>query len=395
MKKSKRLKSKKNKKFGFVLESKKRLTGALLQNREVFLFLKKQGLDIGEILPKTHYYYQNLPTIGSLFNYFTVYENRKKFKYCIATSIAGTPFLEKDVKLISLFHCLDSGSINRVRETLKNEAMADQKNRKYWLSKIKKMIISAPCDLNVREKTRYIIETACLAKAEAAICVSPLVKKEIEKNFKNLPRKGIKTILNGVPDYFFKSRKLNPLINKNKLNIIFTSRISRQEYSIYEKGIDRILGIYSKNYRNANKIFIAHFTKCEKIKKFWKNLLTSKNVKVVGNIPRKKIPSYLKKGDIFIQTSRTEACQLVLLESMASGLIPVSYPVGVAPLFIKNNKNGYIVHSITEAADKINYLIKRPDLRKKMSDECIKIANKNFKYQRMMDEYYNFFKRFK
>ena len=382
----------KKKKIGFILAPKKRLTGALLQNREVFQYLKNKGLSVEKLIPKTYQYY-NIPLLGVLLNYFTLYSKKEGFEYYFATSIAGAPFLEKNKKLISMFHCLDSTSATKVLDNLNNENAVDKKNRKYWMPKLKKKLMPLTSDIETRETINKVIEEACLAGAEAAICVSPFVKKEIEKKFKKLPKRKIQVILNGVPNYFFKPKRINNQINRHNLNIVFISRITKREYTTYVKGLDRLLGIYSKNYKNLNKVLIAYFTEYEKIKSFWQNILKTNQVDLISNLSRHEIASCLRKGDIYLQTSRSEACQLTLLESMASGLVPVTYPVGVAPLFIKNNKTGFLVNSITEAIDRINYLIKHPDKRMEMSNNCIAVAEKNFRYQRMMDEYYNFFKK--
>ncbi len=42
---------------------------------------------------------------------------------------------------------------------------------------------------------------------------------------------------------------------------------------------------------------------------------------------------------------------------MSQGLIPVTYPVGIAPEIIQNGKNGYLVHSQAEGKQAIEHLL--------------------------------------
>lgn len=52
---------------------------------------------------------------------------------------------------------------------------------------------------------------------------------------------------------------------------------------------------------------------------------------------------------------------------MSQGLIPVTFPIGVAPEIIKNGKNGYIVNSVKEMTEKVEYLLNR-------KKSCIRMA---------------------
>lgn len=64
-----------------------------------------------------------------------------------------------------------------------------------------------------------------------------------------------------------------------------------------------------------------------------------------------------------IITSRHEGFSLSLVETMSQGLMPISFSVGVAPEIIIDGENGFIVHTVDEAKEKISILLENNMLR--------------------------------
>jgi glycosyltransferase involved in cell wall biosynthesis len=52
---------------------------------------------------------------------------------------------------------------------------------------------------------------------------------------------------------------------------------------------------------------------------------------------------------------------------MSQGLVPISFPVGVAPEIIHNGENGFIVCTIEEAKEKITLLLGNSALRHRLA----------------------------
>ncbi|MFZ2255324.1 MAG: glycosyltransferase [Patescibacteria group bacterium] len=80
------------------------------------------------------------------------------------------------------------------------------------------------------------------------------------------------------------------------------------------------------------------------------------------------------KGGILLIPSRYEGFSLSLIEGMSQGLVPIVFPVGVAPEIIRNGENGYIVMTLAEAEDKIRLLLDDTVLRKRLSHNAQKTA---------------------
>lgn len=84
-------------------------------------------------------------------------------------------------------------------------------------------------------------------------------------------------------------------------------------------------------------------------------------------------------------TSRYEGFSLSLIEAMSQGLIPISFPVGIAPEIIPNGENGFVVKTIEEAEEKINILLKNKALRQYLSLNTTK-TTKQFSSDIMIDK---------
>ncbi len=77
---------------------------------------------------------------------------------------------------------------------------------------------------------------------------------------------------------------------------------------------------------------------------------------------------------------------------MSQGLIPVSYPVGVAPEIIINGENGFIVSSQAEAVFVIENILKDETLRRKLSESAYQTSLK-FRSDVIVEELLNLYSR--
>ena len=86
------------------------------------------------------------------------------------------------------------------------------------------------------------------------------------------------------------------------------------------------------------------------------------------------LPDLLNKHDVMLFPSRAEGCCLSILESMASGLIVISTPVGNVPELIRSGENGYILNRDDFKMAHNIFLSLRDDPEKtsKMSYQAIK-----------------------
>jgi glycosyltransferase involved in cell wall biosynthesis len=269
---------------------------------------------------------------------------------------------------------------------LKNEEAIEKSVREKWQKHFKKYLTENLSEVESRFELSKFVEEICAREASSIIAVSPSVKDQIIKLFGINPKK-IKVIINGIKNEWFKEK--NNFAETPQ--IVFTSRFSESSQLFLEKGYDRALEIF-KNIKYPKKAFIYFNQHQENEVEEIKRIIKMKtNTDIIANASRNQLLESHQPGQIFLSTARVEACQLTLLEAMASKMVPVTYSVGIAPTAIKNGVNGFIVGSIPEAIDIINNLSRHPELRKKIGCEAYQTAEKHFTFERMIKEYQDYF----
>ena len=107
------------------------------------------------------------------------------------------------------------------------------------------------------------------------------------------------------------------------------------------------------------------------------------------------VNSLQSRADVVIQKSLREGFGLTVTEAMWKGTPVIGGNVGGIRYQIKDGENGYLVSSIEETAEKIVYLLKNNDLRKKMGMRAKKTVEKKFLMSRLIEEYLDLCNSFK
>lgn len=364
------------KKHGFVLAAKGRVTGALLINELIFKYLKKY-INISSIRTKTDFYYQIQGKIGYILNFMTNYQFSDDFDKVIATNVACLPFLQK-AQVLCVFHSVDSANQSIILGALKN--VRERKQIDKWTNKSKLFEVdveglSEDYEL-LRQTEKFVAHKSC-----NIIAVSDKVKENLIKEFK-IPSKKVKVILNGIDDSWF-----NPSPPKDKPSLVFSSRVNDQMSNFLIKGVDRVMEIFSKS--SFDKKIFLHVGNLSKSKQrhiknyFSQNALAS----VAINLSREQLSKEYYQADIFLAASRAEACQLTLIEAMASGMVPVCFGAGIVDKYIRDGKNGFIVKTTEEAIERINLLYQNDQVRLKLSEAAVQTVRDNFRITKMLESY--------
>ncbi|WP_052339956.1 glycosyltransferase family 4 protein [Gorillibacterium massiliense] len=122
----------------------------------------------------------------------------------------------------------------------------------------------------------------------------------------------------------------------------------------------------------------------------------SKRVQFLGY--RRDVADIMKTVDFFVFPSRYEACTLVVLEAMASGLpVITSYQSGVADLVSMSDRDGVTAGFVledsenrTDLANLMVFLSQDADMRKKMAEQARRVAEQ-FSWRIMAERYLNLF----
>jgi phosphatidylinositol alpha-mannosyltransferase len=247
----------------------------------------------------------------------------------------------------------------------------------------------------------YLLNKICQWKIDGIIGVAPLNLKYF-KNFK-----GPKIVIpNGID-----LEEFNPKVpelkkfSDGKINILFIGRIEERKGLIY---LLKAFKILKKKFSNLRLIIVGE----GELKKECENYVKENNLKRVyfeGKKTGKELASYYTSCDIFCAPSIFgESFGIVLLEAMACGKPVVAFANEGYKEFLKGKRGlqptlrppafggplKFLAkpRNFRELAQKLEILIKNPELRKEMGEWGIKEAKK-YSWPKIADrvlEFYQF-----
>ena len=356
-------------KIAFIHNEKKLGTGARYINDLMALKLKESGVDIKNFYPRTLLVDTpvHLGGLKAILFFYSLLERRKeilKFNIIQGTTYTPLPFLAYPVPVVSHFGSTTRGFLGATPLATNIE----NGSRKVWY-KLKKDGAIGELNIKTRKPLPDIadIEEYVASKATAIVATSENVRQELLKA--KIDDQKIHLIHNAIEDYWF---EFNLSDFTEKPGIVFLGRLGGDAFTLKLKGLDRLVHLYN-NFPDVSK-----FTFCISINKKLLGWLRSKipNHFLYSNIQKDKLPELLRpmRGSVLFIPSRYEGFSLSLIEGMSQGLIPVVYPVGVAPEIIRNGENGYIVNSQKEAIEKTELLLRDKELRERLSVKAVKTS---------------------
>jgi glycosyltransferase involved in cell wall biosynthesis len=374
-------------KIAFIHSEKKISTGAHYINNLISNSLKVEGIYVKNFYPKTPLI-EDLSSLKGLANilfFYSLIERRSdilKYNLIQGTTYTPLPFLAYNIPTVSHFGSVTQSFIESVplAKNLSGET------KKIWYELGRKKIIEG-LNVQTRRPLRDIseIEKYVALRVNAIIATSQKVKEELVKI--GIDSEKISVIHNAIEDYWYEKAVSD--FNPNP-KIVFLGRIGKDSFTLKLKGVDRLIQLYRK-FPTVKKVTIC-MTSNKKLKNWIK--LNIKEQDLFVNLKKDLIPNVLRplKGSILFLPSRYEGFSLSLIEGMSQGLIPISYPVGVAPEIIKNGENGFIVNNQKEAIICVENLLSKKDLREKLSNKA-QHTSLNFHSKIMVDNLAYFYKK--
>ena len=104
-----------------------------------------------------------------------------------------------------------------------------------------------------------------------------------------------------------------------------------------------------------------------------------------------EVNAFQRASDVVLQMSEREGFGLSVAEALWKEVPVVGRNVGGIPLQIINNKTGFLVNSIQEAADKALHLLRHPDEAKQMGRKGREHVLHNFLITRHLEDYLRLF----
>ena len=119
-----------------------------------------------------------------------------------------------------------------------------------------------------------------------------------------------------------------------------------------------------------------------------KSLGISDSIRFLGWIPHGELPEYLASSDIYVSTSLSDSTSLSLQEAMACELAPVVTDLPANREWVTDGENGFIVpiNDIQSLADRIVYLLKNNEARKRFGKAGREVIKQRAEYEREMEK---------
>ncbi|OQX87041.1 MAG: hypothetical protein B6D55_04495 [Candidatus Omnitrophica bacterium 4484_70.2] len=242
---------------------------------------------------------------------------------------------------------------------------------------------------------------------------------KIDKILGNFTKKII-CVSEEVKNYYWKRTKLPEnkfAVIENGINLEEIERVEyreelREEFGIKEedfviltggrlckeKSIDVLLTVVPElknEIKNLKILIVGEGEEKRNLMEIVKKLKTENSVVFTGF--RKDILSIIKISDIVVLTSKWEGMPNLILEGMALGKSVISTDIGGSKEIIENGVNGFLLKygDKKTLVDKILYLYKNHEVRKKMGEEGYKIVKKRFNLFEKIKEYEKIYSSFK
>ncbi len=166
---------------------------------------------------------------------------------------------------------------------------------------------------------------------------------------------------------------------KNFNKCVFIGRISKN------KRIDLLIDRFSETQGKTLEIIGEDFDKLRKeLEKKIKEKKLEKRIFFRGKISEKELIKKVKQSGFHLSASEYEGFGMAVIESIASGTIPVLNNIKAFRELIKNKKNGYLIDYTKKGSLKKIFETKESELNK-VSSECIKEA-KNYSWKKKVKE---------
>lgn len=153
--------------------------------------------------------------------------------------------------------------------------------------------------------------------------------------------------------------------------VLFVGRLDK------EKKIDVLIKAFVNVLPSvpAKLVIAGKGTERSKLVKLTKRLAIDKDVIFTGFVAEKDLPFLYRIADVFAIASIAELQSIVTMEALASGLPVVATKAIALPELVYHGKNGYLFNEgdSKTLAKQIVKILKNPRLKKKMSEESLKI----------------------
>jgi glycosyltransferase involved in cell wall biosynthesis len=182
--------------------------------------------------------------------------------------------------------------------------------------------------------------TANLSQCDAIVGVSPLVMKALIQY--GADKHKVVSIPNGITVSNSWPKQENNFDPSNHLRLVYVGAINH-----LQKGVLHIPGIVKKTLERTNNLTLAIIGDGPDLPELRQEVITqcpSLTVTFYGALNNEATLQLLQNSDVLLMPSYFEGLPIVLLEAMASGVVPIASNLeGCTDKVIKDNANGFLI----------------------------------------------------
>ena len=376
----------------YIHNEKLRKTGAHHFNHILVNYLRRLSHRVDVLYPKEtiNFLSTNLRGLSNILFFYSLITKRKeatKYDLIQGTTYTTLAFLGNGVPVITHFGSTTAGFLKNVPSSSllakEHRGLAKAFNELKNFGIISRIVPQRGALKDISEVELYVAK-----RCNLVVAASQGIKKELVE--KGVRASKIVVIHNNIEDFWFGSQE-KKRVRKNA-GLVYSGRMGEDSFTIRLKGITRLI-VMLKKFPKVQKTIIGLTEKSDAFRTFFSRM---PNMASYFNLRKKTVKRVLCShyGDIYINPGRYEGFCLSLVEAMSQGLIPVVFPIGVAPEIIQNGRNGYIVNNLRQMTERIEHLLSSKDLRKRMAKEAEKTAQQ-FRPDRILNEYIRLYRRYK
>jgi glycosyltransferase involved in cell wall biosynthesis len=225
---------------------------------------------------------------------------------------------------------------------------------------------------------------------DAVVCVSPKVLQLARQNMNDSDK--LHCILNGITLQNYDALLSRHSYDGSVLKLIYVGRISEEQ-----KGVLLIPDIIKNAIDELVKLeltIVGDGAERDKLQMLFKTKEVDRFVTFTGNISREQVYKLYLENHIFLMTSYYEGLPLTLIESMASGCVPI-VPLleNITDICISDELNGFLIKEriVSHYVEALKKVSNHPEKWNAMSKEAIKRASDQFSVSNMGKSYLDLF----
>ncbi|MDE1925542.1 MAG: glycosyltransferase family 4 protein [Patescibacteria group bacterium] len=364
-------------------------TGAAQINRIMASALAKRGVQVRNFYPRTQLTDApvHLKGLANILFFYSLLEHKDKmltYDIIQGTTYTPLPFLAFNVPVVCHFGSTARGYLASTPRT--SQLRTEERE---VFKELTRLGIVPEFDLKTLRPIEDIADIEAITATRATACIATSLKVRDELIGEGVPADRVHVIHNAIEDYWFEPPRA---VTPEPPHLVFLGRLGNDVFTLKLKGLSRLVNLY-RAFPDVPKTTICMTTN-RKLKD-WLRVSFPKHYMYV-NLRKDLIPGALAPlyGSILFISSRYEGFSLSLVEGMSQGLVPMAFPVGIAPEIIRDGENGFLVSSVEQAIERARELLGNEEKRLIMATTARQTAEQ-FRSARIADDLQNLYRKIK